>query len=230
VNSRVQLAEAERVLRKRINEKHMNNGVTMIDPLNTYIGEDVVIGANTILHPNVTLNQATVIGENVVIESGSVITNSIIGNNGIIKQSVVMDSHLGNDVQVGPFAHIRPQTVIHNGAKVGNFVELKKTVLGEGSKANHLSYLGDSIIGEGVNIGCGTITVNYDGKQKHQTVIEDEAFVGCNANLIAPVKIGKGAVIAAGSTITKDVPKHSLGVARSRQEIKKGYKSRTTQS
>lgn len=226
INNRVQLAEAEKVFRKRVNENHMMNGVTMIDPDNTYIDDEVVIGANTILYPNVVLRGMTVIGKDVVIHSGSEIVNSVIGNGTVVKQSVITDSHIGNEVQIGPFAQIRPKTIVHNKAKVGNFVELKGTVLGEGSKANHLSYIGDAEVGSDVNIGCGTITVNYDGKHKHKTIIEDGAFVGCNANLIAPVKIGKNTIVAAGSTITKNVPNEALAIARTRQENKEGYASK----
>lgn len=226
INSRVQLAEAEAVLRERINTYHMNQGVTMIDPNHTYIDSDVVIGENTIIYPGVVIKGMSVIGKDVVIHSGSEIFHSVIGNGSIIRQSVIHNTHIGEGVQIGPFAHLRPHTVVQNKAKVGNFVELKKSTLGEGSKVNHLSYMGDATVGKNVNIGCGAITVNYDGKKKSQTVIDDGAFVGCNVNLVAPVTIGKDTIVAAGSTITKDVPDDALALARVKQENKEGYASK----
>ena len=226
INSRVQLAEAEAVLRERINTYHMNQGVTMIDPKHTYIDSDVIIGENTTIYPGVVIKGATAIGKDVVIHSGSEILHSVIGNRSIIRQSVIHNTHVGEDVQIGPFAHLRPHTVVQNRAKVGNFVELKKSTLGEGSKVNHLSYIGDATVGKKVNIGCGAITVNYDGKKKSQTVIDDGAFVGCNVNLVAPVTIGKDTIVAAGSTITKDVPDDALALARTKQENKEGYASK----
>lgn len=223
INSRVQLSEAESILRKKINSLHMENGVTLIDPNNTYIEKDVIIGADTIIYPGAVIKGNTQIGSRVIIQSNSEISNSFIGDDSIIRQSVIYDSHIGNHVQVGPFAHIRPKSTLKNDSKVGNFVEVKGTSLGEGSKVNHLSYIGDANVGDAVNIGCGTITVNYDGKNKHKTIIEDGAFVGCNANLIAPVSIGEHSIVAAGSTISKDVPAHSLAIARPQQENKLEY-------
>lgn len=223
VNDRVVLAEAEKVMRQRIAEQHMRNGVTIIDPSNTYISADAEIGRDTVLQPGTMIEGHTTIGEKCTIGPNSHISNSKIGNDTTIHSSVVRDSTIGSGTTVGPFAHIRPDSNLSDNVKIGNFVEVKKTMLGEGSKVSHLSYIGDAEVGTHVNIGCGTITVNYDGKNKFQTTIEDGAFVGCNSNLVAPVKVGKGAYVAAGSTVTKDVPENSLAIARARQENKEGY-------
>lgn len=223
INDRVALSEAERIMKKRINEQHMRNGVTIIDPINTYIGPDVIIGQDTTLHPGTTLSGHTSIGANCHIGPYSQIEDCMIGENTIIRQSAVFESQIGSSVQIGPFAHIRPKSDIHDHVKIGNFVEVKKSVFGEGSKASHLSYIGDAEVGRDVNIGCGTITVNYDGKNKFLTKIEDGVFVGCNSNLVAPVTIGKNAYVAAGSTITEDVPGEALSIARARQVNKENY-------
>lgn len=223
VNDRVALAQAESLMRDRINEKHMRNGVSIINPTNTYIGVDVKIGSDTVIQPGVMLEGTTVIGEDCYIGPNSHIIDSQIGDRTKVDASVVEESILGEDVTVGPYAHIRPATNVGNRAKVGNFVELKKTTLGEGSKASHLTYLGDAEIGANVNIGCGTITVNYDGVNKFKTIIGDRSFVGCNANLVAPVTIGADSYVAAGTTITKEVPEHALAIGRSRQENKENY-------
>ena len=223
VNDRVALSQAESIMRARINENHMRNGVTIINPENTYISVDAKIGRDTVIQPGVMIDGDSVIGEDCLIGPNSHIQHSQIGDRTSVHSSVVEDSQIGNDVAIGPFAHIRPASNVGNHAKVGNFVELKKTTLGEGSKASHLTYLGDAEVGASVNIGCGTITVNYDGKNKYQTVIEDHAFIGCNANLIAPVKVGKNSFVAAGSTVTKDVPENALAIGRSRQENKENY-------
>lgn len=223
VNDRVQLAKAEAVLRNRINEKHMRNGVTIIDPASTYIEADVVIGSDSIVHPGTMLRGKTVIGEDCKIGPNADLTNTIMEDQVKVQYSVVTDSQIRKGASVGPFAYIRPGSDVGEEAKVGDFVELKNTVLGNGSKVSHLSYLGDSEVGQGVNIGCGTITVNYDGVKKYKTIIGDHAFIGCNANLIAPVSIGDGAYIAAGSTITHNVPDDALAIARERQVNKEGY-------
>ncbi len=223
VNDRFALSQAEGIMRARINENHMRNGVTIINPESTYISADAKIGRDTVIQPGVLIDGTTVIGEDCLIGPNSHIKNSQIGNRTSVHSSVVEDSQIGDDVAIGPFAHIRPASNVGNHAKVGNFVELKKTTLGEGSKASHLTYLGDATIGTDVNIGCGTITVNYDGKNKYQTIIEDNAFVGCNANLIAPVTVGKNSFVAAGSTVTNDVPENALAIGRSRQENKENY-------
>lgn len=223
VNDRVALSEAERLMRRRINEHHMRNGVSIIDPATTYIDVNVKIGMDTIIYPGTMIKGSTVIGEDCQIGPNSEIINATIGSETTIQQSVVNDSSIGSKVNIGPFAQIRPESNIHDEVKVGNFVEIKKAEIKKGSKASHLSYIGDAVVGKNVNIGCGSITVNYDGKKKSVTVIEDDAFIGCNTNLIAPVKIGKGALIAAGSTITNDVPNESLSIARARQVNKENY-------
>lgn len=226
VNDRVALAKAEKLMKQRINEKHMRNGVTLVDPENTYIGPDVQIGQDVVIHPGTVLDGETVIEEDAVLGPHSTVHECRIGKGTVLKQSVAANSQIGERVQIGPFAHIRPQSSLGNDVKVGNFVELKKATFGDGSKASHLSYIGDAEVGSDVNIGCGTITVNYDGHQKFFTKIEDEAFIGCNSNLLAPVTVGKGAYVAAGSTINKDVPAEALSIARSRQTNKEGYASK----
>lgn len=223
VNDRVALSQAEEIMRARINEAHMRNGVTIINPANTYIGADVTIGSDTIVYPGTLLEGQTVIGEDCYIGPNSHIVDSQIGHRTKIDASVVEESMIGEDVTVGPYAHIRPASNVLNRAKVGNFVELKKTTLGEGSKASHLTYLGDAEIGADVNIGCGTITVNYDGVNKFKTTIGDRSFIGCNANLVAPVTIHSDTYVAAGTTVTKEVPPFALAIGRSRQENKENY-------
>lgn len=223
VNSRVQLAQCEKILQKRINNKHLEEGVSIINPDSTIIGLDVEIGKDTIIFPNVRLTGRTKIGENCTIEGDTCIVDSKIGNNTCIKSSYIEESIVGNDVAMGPFAHIRPNSNVGDFAHIGNFVELKNTTFGKYSKAGHLAYLGDSEIGEEVNIGCGVITVNYDGKDKHKTTIKDYAFVGSNANLVAPVNIGKNAYVAAGSTITKDVDEEDLAIERCEQKSIAGW-------
>ena len=193
-------------------------GVTLLDPSTTFIDDGVAIGRGTIVHPGVTLEGRTRIGANCRIRSWVRITDSVIGDNVLVNDScVIVESQVDDEGRVGPFSHLRPGSHMKAGSHVGNFVELKKTVLGEGSKANHLAYLGDSTIGAGVNIGAGTITCNYDGQKKHPTVIEDGAFIGSDSQLIAPVRVGAGAYVAAGSSITEDVPPGALGIARGRQ-------------
>jgi len=193
-------------------------GVTLLDPSTTFIDEGVAIGQGTIIHPGVTLEGSTRIGANCRIRSWVRITDSLLGDGVIVNDScVIVESRVDDDARVGPFSHLRPGSHMKPGSHVGNFVELKKTVFGEGSKANHLAYLGDATIGAGVNIGAGTITCNYDGEKKHPTIIEDGAFIGSDSQLIAPVTIGAGAYVAAGSSVTDDVPPGALGVARGRQ-------------
>ena len=225
VNDRVQLAEAARVVRKRINDELMLSGVTMIDPQTTYIDKHVAIEPDTIIHPNVTITGKTAIGKRCVIESGVTIHSCTVGDGVKVKVgSVLEDSTVHNEVAIGPMAHLRPGSELMDHVKIGNFVETKKIVMGEGSKASHLTYLGDATIGRDVNIGCGTITCNYDGVNKHRTVIEDEVFVGSDVQFVAPVTIGRNSLIAAGTTVTKDVPPDSLAIARSPQVNKEGWK------
>ncbi|KAB8126492.1 bifunctional UDP-N-acetylglucosamine diphosphorylase/glucosamine-1-phosphate N-acetyltransferase GlmU [Gracilibacillus oryzae] len=223
VNDRVALSQAETLMKNRINEYHMRNGVTLIDPANTYIGTDVKIASDVVIHPGCVIKGETTIEEDAQIGPNSEIADCHIGSHTVVKHSVTTSSYIGNRVQIGPFAHIRPDANIGDDVKVGNFVEIKKSKIDNGSKVSHLSYIGDAEVGSNVNVGCGTITVNYDGKNKFLTKIEDDAFIGCNANLIAPVTIGKGALIAAGSTISEDVPGDALSVARSKQVNKEGY-------
>ncbi|QJC86983.1 bifunctional UDP-N-acetylglucosamine diphosphorylase/glucosamine-1-phosphate N-acetyltransferase GlmU [Bacillus inaquosorum] len=223
VNDRVALSQAEQFMKERINKKHMQNGVTLIDPMNTYISPDAVIGSDTVIYPGTVIKGEVQIGEDTIIGPHTEIMNSSIGSRTVIKQSVVNHSKVGNDVNIGPFAHIRPDSVIGNEVKIGNFVEIKKTQFGDRSKASHLSYVGDAEVGTDVNLGCGSITVNYDGKNKYLTKIEDGAFIGCNSNLVAPVTVGEGAYVAAGSTVTEDVPGKALAIARARQVNKDDY-------
>lgn len=223
VNDRVALSKAETLMKQRTNEKHMRDGVTIVDPANTYIGPDVTIGQDVTIHPGCVLEGETTVEDDAVIGPHSTITDCFVGQATVLKQSVATNSRIGARVQIGPFAHIRPQSSLGDDVKVGNFVEVKKASFGKGSKASHLSYIGDAEVGSGVNIGCGTITVNYDGQNKFLTTIEDDAFIGCNSNLVAPVTVGKGAYVAAGSTINEDVPAEALSIARSRQTNKEGY-------
>ena len=223
VNDRVQLSQAEQIMRKRINENHMRNGVTIVDPASTYIDADVVIGRDTVIEPGTTLRGKTEIGEDCTIGPSADLTNTTVQDLVAIRYAVITDSIIRRDASVGPYAYIRPGSDVGEKAKVGDFVELKNTRLGNGSKVSHLSYLGDAEIGSNVNVGCGTITVNYDGVSKHKTIVGNDSFIGCNSNLVAPVEIGQGAYVAAGSTITKDVPDQALAIARERQTNKEGY-------
>lgn len=221
VNTREQLACAEREFRRRIAARWMEAGVTLRDPATTYIDSDVHIGRDTILYPQVMLEGRTRIGEECVIRSHTRITDSIIGNRVAVQDSCVMNEAIIEDeVTIGPFAHLRPGSRLRVRSRVGNFVELKHTELGEGTKANHLSYLGDAIVGREVNIGAGTITCNFDGFRKDRTVIDDHVFVGSDSQLVAPVTIGRGALIAAGSTVTQDVPADALCISRAPQVIR----------
>ncbi|WP_243374933.1 bifunctional UDP-N-acetylglucosamine diphosphorylase/glucosamine-1-phosphate N-acetyltransferase GlmU [Geotalea sp. SG265] len=225
VNDRVQLAEAGRVLRERINRAFMVSGTTIIDPEATYIDHGVTIGRDTTIHPNVSISGGTVIGDNCLIESSVVIRGCKIADCVTIKAGSVMeDSVIGRGAAIGPMAHLRPGSELMDEVKIGNFVETKKIVMGVGSKASHLTYLGDATIGSHVNIGCGTITCNYDGVRKHRTVIEDDVFVGSDVQFVAPVSIGRNSLIAAGTTVTKDVPPDSLAIARAPQVNKEGWK------
>ncbi|MBF2575844.1 bifunctional UDP-N-acetylglucosamine diphosphorylase/glucosamine-1-phosphate N-acetyltransferase GlmU [Listeria welshimeri] len=226
VNDRIALAEASKLMQRRINDNHMRNGVTLVNPENTYIDIDVKIGQDTVIEPGVMLRGNTVIGDDCVISSGSEIASSVIGERVHVRNSSIFESKVGDDVQIGPYAHLRPESDIHNHVKIGNYVETKKAIVGEGTKLPHFIYMGDAEIGKNVNVGCGSIAVNYDGKNKAKTIIGDDVFVGCNSNLIAPVKVGDRAFIAAGSTITKDVPEDALGIARAKQENKMDYAKR----
>lgn len=223
VNDRVALAEAERLMRARINRQHLINGVTIIDPASTYIEAGVEIGADTVVCPGVVIKGSTVIGEDCVIGAQSEISNSSIANGVHVKHSVLDKAEVGEASSIGPFAYLRPGSKVGKNCKIGDFVELKNAQLDDGSKVSHLSYVGDAVVGKDVNIGCGAITVNYDGFNKFKTEIGDNAFIGSNVNLVAPVKVGEGAYVVAGSTITKDVPSGDLAIARQRQENKPEY-------
>ncbi|HTR45380.1 MAG TPA: bifunctional UDP-N-acetylglucosamine diphosphorylase/glucosamine-1-phosphate N-acetyltransferase GlmU [Thermodesulfovibrionales bacterium] len=219
VNTRHELLRAERIMQTRIVNGLIRKGVTFIDPSSAHIGADVSIGADAVIYPNVCLEGATRIGRQCTVYPNVRIVGSTIGDGATIKDcSVIEHSAVKRNAQIGPFAHLRPGTIVGARAKIGNFVEVKKSVIGEGTKASHLSYLGDAVVGRNVNIGAGTITCNYDGAQKHRTEIDDGVFIGSDTQLVAPVKIGKGAYIGAGSTVTKDVPPMSLAVSRTPQK------------
>lgn len=228
INSKKQLAQAAAIMRAKTNDDFMDAGVTIIHPEVTYIDATVKIGADSVIYPNSHIQGATVIGKNCVIGPDCWIENSKIEDGAVIKSgSYITDSTVGKKCQVGPYAHLRPSAVLKEGAKVGNYVEIKKAVIGKGSKVSHLTYIGDTEMGSGVNVGAGTITCNYDGVNKYKTVIGDDVFVGSNTNFVAPVKIGRGAKIGAGSTVTEDIPAGELAIARARQvnlNRKKGNK------
>ena len=227
VNSREHLAAVERVMQQRIRTRWLEQGVTMRDPHTTFIEDHVTIGQDTVLSPGVTLEGQTDIGSDCVIRSASRVTDSVVGNGVTIEDHSVIDGAVIEEgATVGPFARLRAGSIVRRKAQVGNFVELKNTELGAGSKANHLSYLGDTSVGKRVNIGAGTITCNYDGFRKEHTVIEDEAFIGSDTQLVAPVTVQKGAVVGAGSTITQDVPPDALALSRSEQSNREGWASR----
>jgi bifunctional UDP-N-acetylglucosamine pyrophosphorylase / glucosamine-1-phosphate N-acetyltransferase len=224
VNSRRELADVASILRTTKNDELMAAGVTLVDPGSAWIGPDVIVGADTVIHPNVYLEGRTRVGSGCEIHAGVRIVDSTIDDGAIVNNyCVITESRVGPGARIGPFAHIRPQSVVGEGAHVGNFTELKKTTLGKGSKANHLSYLGDTTIGEHVNIGAGTITCNYDGVHKHQTIIEDGAFIGSDTQLIAPVTVAKGAYVGTGTTIRENVPSGALAVSAGKQRNIDGW-------
>jgi bifunctional UDP-N-acetylglucosamine pyrophosphorylase/glucosamine-1-phosphate N-acetyltransferase len=227
VNDRKQLAALAAIQRRRILDRLMVQGVTVIDPATTYVDDTVTIGPDTVVHPNVSLQGSTSVGADCVVDTGCRLTDSRIGDGVLLRPYCVLTEAIVEErATVGPFAYLRPLTHIGPGARIGNFVELKKSTIGRGSKVPHLAYVGDATVGAGANIGAGAITVNYDGAAKHQTTIADGAFVGSNVNLIAPVTIGEGAYVAAGSTITKDVAPDALAVERSQQVVKEGWAAR----
>lgn len=223
VNDRVALAEANKIMHCRLNKMHMMNGVTFIDPENTYIDEGVIIGSDTVIEAGVRIKGATVIGEDCFIGANSEIVDSKIADNVKILQSVIEESVILKNADVGPFAHLRPNTEIGERVHIGNFVEIKNASLDEDTKVGHLTYVGDAKLGKDINVGCGVVFVNYDGLNKHQTVVGDHAFIGSNVNLVSPVIVEDNAMIAAGSTITKDVAEYDLAIARVQQENKAGY-------
>ncbi len=225
INSREELSLATCTLLNKTRKLHMANGVTLIDPANTYISIDAKIGRDTIIYPGTNIQGETEIGQNCIIGPNSHIISSKIGNNVTIETSKVTESTIGDYCKIGPFAHIRPNCNISKKCKVGSFAETKNITLGENSKVPHLIYAGDSDIGKNVEIACGVITANMNiNWEKNKTVIEDGAFIGCNSTLLAPVKIGKDAIVGAGSVITEDVPQNALGIARQKQVVKENYK------
>ncbi|MDD5640825.1 MAG: bifunctional UDP-N-acetylglucosamine diphosphorylase/glucosamine-1-phosphate N-acetyltransferase GlmU [Syntrophales bacterium] len=218
INSRAELAAATQTVKRKINARHLDQGVTLMDPESTYIETGVTIGRDTVIYPNVFLQGDTTIGEDCLIEPSVKIVDSTLENNVHVKMGcVITQSRLAAGVDIGPFAHLRPGADLRQGVHIGNFVEVKKSVLHEGVKAGHLTYLGDAEVGAKTNVGAGTITCNYDGARKHKTTIEEGAFIGSNTALVAPVTIGAGAYVGAGSAITKDVPPGKLGISRARQ-------------
>jgi len=224
VNSRRELAQVAQSLRRIRNEELMDSGVTIVDPATAYIGPDVTIGPDTIIHPNVHLEGRSSIGEGCEIQCGVRIIDSTVADRVFVNSyCVIRNSRIERGADLGPFTHLRPESHVGEDAHVGAFVELKKTTMGRGAKAGHLAYLGDAVIGEKVNVGAGVITVNYDGRKKHQTTIEDGAFLGSDSQLIAPVTVGKGAYVAAGSSITENVPPGSLAIGRGKQVNKEGW-------
>jgi bifunctional UDP-N-acetylglucosamine pyrophosphorylase/glucosamine-1-phosphate N-acetyltransferase len=224
INSRTELAEVSTMVRQQKNEELMAAGVTLIDPATTYIDADVVVGPDTVIHPCVFLEGSTRIGSACEIHAGARIVNSTVGDRVCVRNhTVVTDSTIEAGALLGPFAHIRPGSTVGEEAHIGNFVELKKTVMGKGAKANHLAYLGDATIGNATNVGAGTITCNYDGEKKHQTIIGKGVFVGSNSTLVAPITLADGSYIAAGSAVTTDVPAGALAIGRARQENKAGW-------
>jgi bifunctional UDP-N-acetylglucosamine pyrophosphorylase / glucosamine-1-phosphate N-acetyltransferase len=224
VNSRKELAQVTAILNATRHDELMAAGVSIVDPASTWIGPDVTVGSDTVIHPNVYLEGRTRIGSGCTINASVRIVDSTLGDNVVINNfCVITESRIDDGAKIGPFAHLRPASVVGEQAHIGNFTELKKTTIGKGSKANHLSYLGDATIGEGVNVGAGTITCNYDGTGKHPTIIEDGAFIGSDTQLVAPVRVGKGAYVAAGSSIVEDVPAGALGIARGKQVNKAGW-------
>ncbi len=220
INTRSELARVSGVIWGQLRQDLMESGVTLLNPETVYVDSTVTVGEDTIIHPGVTLSGDTVIGRDCIIESGVYILNSRLGDGVRVLQGSRLDkAGVMDGTQIGPMAHLRPEAKIGRNARIGNFVEVKKSSIGDGTKASHLTYIGDATVGKNVNVGCGTITCNYDGKRKHKTVIKDRCFVGSDVQFVAPVEIGEGSVIGAGSTITRDVPPKSLAVSRTRQKV-----------
>lgn len=226
VNDRVALANATRVMQQRINTRHMQNGVTMIDPATTYIDANVQIGNDTVIEPGVVLKGKTSIGSDCVIGAHSEIRDSVIEDGVTVTASFLENAVMHKDSNIGPYSHLRPKAEIGVGVHIGNFCEVKNAQIGQNTKVGHLTYVGDATLGKEINIGCGTVFVNYDGMNKHHTNVGDYSFIGSGSNIIAPVEIGDHAYVAAGSTITDDVAPHDMGIARGRQVNKKGYYDR----
>lgn len=223
VNTKTQLAQAAAVLRVRINEEHTEAGVLMIDPSTVYVDAGVKIGEDTVIYPGVVIEGETEIGSAVTLYPGSRIKDSVVADGAVVQNSVVLESRIGERAQVGPYAYLRPGSNIGSDCRIGDFVEVKNSDIGDGSKVSHLTYIGDGTIGKECNIGCGVVFVNYDGKEKARVTVGDGCFIGCNTNLISPVEVGHGAYIAAGATVTKDIPDNALCIARAREVIKAGW-------
>lgn len=217
VNSNAQLAYVEKLLRRRIIEEHLSSGVQIHDPDNTYIDVDVVIGRDTKIFPGVLIEKGSTIGEDVILRGATRIVASEIGSGSVVESSVIEHSFIGERVQIGPFTHIRPNSKVKNEVRLGNFVEVKNSTLGEGTKVSHLTYVGDADVGKRVNFGCGSVLVNYDGKEKFRSSIGDDSFIGCNANIVSPVRIANNSYVAAGTTVTKDVEEFELAIERGEQ-------------
>ena len=226
INNMYQLSQAEKIMQNRINKAHMLSGVTIVSPENTFIGDNVTIGTDTVILPGCIIREGCVIGNGCTIGPNANLTECEIGDGSEINASTVVKSRIGKNVNMGPYSYVRPNCVIADNVKVGDFVEVKNSNVGKGTKIAHLTYVGDSDVGAGVNFGCGTVTVNYDSKKKHRTTIKDGAFIGCNTNLVAPVTVGENAYTAAGSTITEDVPGGSLAIARNRQTVKEKWRQK----
>lgn len=223
VNDRSQIAKVSAKMRKRINENLMMQGVTMINPESTYIDSGVKIGSDTVIYPGVTIEGTSEVGQDCVLYPGSRISDSVIGSGTTVQNSVLLQAKVGDNTTIGPYAYLRPKTVVGDGCRVGDFVEVKNAHIKDGAKVSHLTYVGDGEIGEKSNIGCGVVFVNYDGKKKSRTVIGKNAFIGCNVNLVAPVEVEDGAFVAAGTTVTKNVEKDALCIGRSKQKNIEGW-------
>ena len=223
VNDKLQLSQVGKILNRRKVEALMLAGVTIIDPDKVQVTTNVKVGRDTVLYPGTVLEGDSVIGENCVIGSNTSLNNCKVGNNTKILETVGIDSEIGSDTNVGPFAYLRPGTKVGSEVKIGDFVEVKNSTIDDGTKVAHLTYIGDADVGKRVNFGCGTVVVNYDGVNKHRTIIEDDCFIGCNTNLVAPVKLGKAVYTAAGTTITRDIPDYALAIDRGTVKVKEGY-------
>lgn len=223
VNDRLGLAEANHILKNRINKFHMINGVTIVDPASTYIEKGVVIGADTVIHPNTHIKGNTVIGLNCSIGPNSNIENTVLGNYVTVLNSTVTDSKVDDKTKIGPYAYLRPGSDIGKNVKIGDFVEVKNSRIDDDSKVSHLTYVGDADVGKNVNLGCGVVFVNYDGVRKFRSTVGDNSFVGCNVNLVSPVNVSQNAYVAAGTTLTQDVPEHALAIGREKQRNIEGW-------